>query len=65
MTGKMPIKVRWVDTNKQDEINPKYRSRFVAKEFKRYVDNDLYTATPPLEILRSLIHRAATEKSEN
>jgi hypothetical protein len=26
LTGKMPIKVRWIDTNKQDEANPKYRS---------------------------------------
>eukprot|EP00973_Karenia_brevis_P012630 1713512-Karenia_brevis.AAC.1 len=26
-TGKMPIGVRWVDVNKQDNENPKYRSR--------------------------------------
>ena len=31
MTGKKPIGVRWVDINKQDETNPKYRSRLVAK----------------------------------
>ena len=30
--GKLPIKVRWVDTNKQDESNPKYRSRLVSKD---------------------------------
>jgi hypothetical protein len=35
LTGKMPIKVRWIDTNKQDEANPKCRSRLVAKDFKR------------------------------
>ena len=32
VTGKGPIGVRWVDVNKEDEVNPKYRSRLVAKE---------------------------------
>jgi hypothetical protein len=36
----MPIKVHWINTNKQDEMNPKYRSRLVAKDFKRYNDPD-------------------------
>eukprot|EP00973_Karenia_brevis_P062211 8652733-Karenia_brevis.AAC.1 len=40
MTGKAPIGVRWVDVNKQDDINPKYRSRLVAKQFKRGNDPD-------------------------
>ena len=41
-TGKQPIGVRWVDVNKQDEDNPKYRSRLVAKEIKRFpVPEDL------------------------
>ena len=44
--GKMPIKVRWVDANKQDELNPKYRSRLVAKDFKRRSNPDLYNARP-------------------
>ena len=60
MTGKMPIKVRWIDTNKQDEANPKYRSRLVAKDFKKFNDPELYTATPPIEMLRCLISIAAT-----
>ena len=29
-TGKSPIKVKWVDINKGDEINKEYRSRLVA-----------------------------------
>ena len=29
-TGKGPISVRWVDVNKGDDINPRYRSRLVA-----------------------------------
>ena len=34
-TGKAPIKVKWVDINKGDEINKEYRSRLGAKEIKR------------------------------
>jgi hypothetical protein len=60
LTGKMPIKVRWRDTNKQDEANPKYRSRLVAKDFKKYEDPELYAATPPIEMLRFLVSAAAT-----
>jgi len=40
-TGKAPIGgVRWVDVNKGDRKAPLYRSRLVAKEFKRYKDDD-------------------------
>lgn len=35
LTGREPIKVRWVDTIKQDEVIPKYRSRLAAKYFRR------------------------------
>ena len=49
-TGKMPIKVRWIDTNEQHEVNPKYRSRLVAKEFKRHNDPDLFSSIPPIGI---------------
>ena len=31
-TGKGPIRVRWIDINKGDKMNPEYRSRLVAKE---------------------------------
>lgn len=33
-TGPPPITVRWVDVNKVDELNPKYRSRLVARQPK-------------------------------
>ena len=29
--GKAPIGVRWVEVNKDDELNPKYGSRLVSK----------------------------------
>ena len=35
-TGRPPIKLRWIDRNKKDNENPKYRSRIVAKEIKTY-----------------------------
>ena len=40
-TGKGPIGVRWIDVNKQDEEDPLYRSRLVAKDFNNYKDPDL------------------------
>ena len=61
-TGKMPNKVRWIETNKQDEGNPKYRSRLVAKEFKRYHDPDLFSSTLPIEMLIYTVSNAATGK---
>ena len=59
-TGKGPIGVRWIDVNKQDNDNPLYRSRLVAKYYNNYKDPDLYTATPPLELLRMIISLAAS-----
>jgi hypothetical protein len=41
VTGAGPIGVRWVDINKGDNVNPKYRSRLVAKEFNTGVRPDL------------------------
>ena len=34
-TGKSPIGVKWVDTNKGDNVRPNIRSRLVATEMKR------------------------------
>ena len=34
--GKTPITVKWVDTNKGDDVEPNYRSRFVAREIRRH-----------------------------
>eukprot|EP00973_Karenia_brevis_P061009 8483342-Karenia_brevis.AAC.1 len=65
MTGKKPIGVRWVDVNKQDNVNPKYRSRLVAKQFKTSNEPELYAATPPLEALKIIISRAATKDEKH
>ena len=60
MTGKAPIKLRWVDTNKGDEKNPNYRSRIVAMEFKKDSRLDLFAPTPPLEAMKMIISNASS-----
>ena len=60
-TGKNPIKVRWVETNKgfgKEEDN--HRSRLVAMEFKRGNTAELFSATPPLEMMRTILSWAAS-----
>ena len=64
-TGKKVIKLRWIDVNKMDAANPLIRSRLVAKEYNDHIDPNLFAATPPIEALRYLLSKAATEgKSE-
>ena len=59
-TGKKPMKVKWVDVNKGDEVNPEYRIRLVAKELKNDKREDLFAATPPPEAKKSLSSMAVT-----
>ena len=57
-TGRKPIGVRWVDTHKGFGV---HRSRLVARDFKQKDDREgLYAATPPLEMVKFLMMRAAT-----
>ena len=50
-TGKAPLKARWVDIVK----GTRYRSRWVAKQFKGSDSEERFAATPPIEALRALI----------
>ena len=62
-TGKAPIGVKWVDTNKGDAVNPEYRCRLVAKEIKHDKREDLFVATPLLEAKKLLFSlRASMEE---
>ena len=61
VTGKAPLKIRWIDINKGDDDNEENRSRLVAKEIKRDKREDLFAATPPLEALKILLSLAVTE----
>ena len=60
-TGAAPIKVRWLDINKGDELSPEYRSRLVAMEIKKDNRKDLFAPTPPLEAKKILFAMAVTE----
>ena len=52
-TGKNPITLKWVDVNKGDEENKRYRSRLVVREIKKkgqrvLPDHQLFSSMPPL-----------------
>ena len=55
ITGKGPIRVRWVDTQKGDLV----RARLVAMEFRLKCETAIFAGTPPLESLRILVRLAA------
>ena len=59
-TGKNPIKVRWEDTSKGDEVNPEYRIRLVAEEIKYDPREDLFATTLPLEAKKSMFSMIVT-----
>ena len=58
-TGKKPITLKWINTNKGDEARPNYRSRLVVREIKRTKSPEetlpaetLFSAMPPLEAFK-------------
>ena len=55
VTGKAPISTKWIDINKGDAKNPKYRSRNVAREIAKKKLDGLFAATPPLEVMKLLL----------
>ena len=61
------IATRWVDMNKGDENNVKYRSRLVANEIKRSNGTpgswtDFFASMPRITALRILFTLAVTQK---
>ena len=57
-----PITLKWVDTNKGDDVNPMCRSRLVLRDIKarRAKDEqleakDLFSSMPPLESFRTMV----------
>ena len=65
-TGKPPIPVRWVVTNKGDRLHPNIRCRLVAKHLvAKYGGKemeDLFAAMPPFELVKALLVKAAQRK---
>ena len=60
-TGKGPIGTKWVETNKGTISEPNYRSRLVGKEFKRDNNPDFFAAMPPLDAVKALLSKAASQ----
>ena len=61
-TRKRPVSVKWVDTNKGSDEVLVIRSRLVARDFRETGDKDrqdLFAATPPLQLKRMLLSNAA------
>ena len=58
------MKGRWINVNKGDSTNWKYRSRYVAKVFNTGDEDGLFASTPPPEALRLIISDAATRDQE-
>ena len=62
-TGRPPISARWVDINKGDEIEPNYRSRYVARQLKALDTSgaSYFAPAPPLEALKTILSLAMTK----
>ena len=65
-TQRRPIRGRWVDVNKGDDVVEVYRSRYVAMELKRQHGGasreGLFAAMPPLEGMRLLLSFVASRR---
>ena len=59
-TGKARLKARWVDIDK----GTRYRSRWVAKQFKGSDSEEWFAAAPPIEALRALISHTMSGPKE-
>ena len=63
-TGRPPIRGRWVDVNKGDDMKQNYRSRYVAGEIKSLHGGasreGTFAAMPPLESLKPLLSKVAS-----
>ena len=66
-SGRKPIRGRWVDINKGDDVDHNYRSRYVAQEVRQAHGGahreGLFAAMPPIEALKLVISRAVTANS--
>ena len=69
MTSKAPIRTEWVDTDKTHGTKePLVRSKGVARDFKSPNEKDredLFSATPPIELMRLMLSRQATWRKDH
>ena len=50
-TGRAPLGLKWIDTDKKTPDGSRYRSRLVATEVRQRGADPIFSATPPLEAL--------------
>ena len=60
-TGRKPVGLKWIDTNRGRAEAPRYRSRLVCTEERHKGVEPIFSATPPLETLRVLLIVACQE----
>ena len=61
ITGKPPIRLKWIDSNKGDAEHRNYRSWLVCTEVRRKGTTPIFSATPPLEAIRVLVAKLSSE----
>ena len=54
-TGRNPVGLQWIYTDKGGAEAPRYRSRLVCTEVRHEGVDSIFSATPPLETLRVLL----------
>ena len=55
VTGRRPLRLKWIDTNKGGDGALQIRSRLVCTEVRPKGKEAIFSATPPLESLRLLV----------
>ena len=60
-TGRNPVGLKWIDTNKGSAEAPRYRSRLMCTEVRHKGVEPIFSATPPLETLRVVLCVACQE----
>ena len=60
ITGRPPVTVKWVETNKGDDVDVNIRARLVARQIRGPGQDSIFAPTPPLEALRTILSLATT-----
>ena len=61
ISGRRAVIVRWADVTKGDDENPEIPSRLVAKQTRAANEDPMLLATPPFEVLRTVLNLATTD----
>ena len=64
LTGRRPLRLKWIDTDKGGKGARAIRSRLVCTEVRPKGKEAIFSATPPLESLRILVSFLAAENPE-